>query len=75
MSMPLVTRNSARSSVFRQATEPVDWIDGDLWVDTSQNPPLVKVNDNGTATSLIGANSLITISGNSLELYKWLFGV
>lgn len=75
MNMPLVTRNAARSSVYRQSTEPTDWLDGDLWVDTSQSPPLVKVNDNGTATSLIGAESLITYGGNTFELYKWLFGV
>jgi len=57
--MPLVTRTAVQGNVFREASEPGSWEDGDLWVDTSQNPPRLNVNDNGTATII--ANSIARI--------------
>lgn len=49
--MPLVTRQANTGNLFNQAIEPPDWLDGDLWSDTTANR--VKVNVGGTAT-LIG---------------------
>jgi len=59
--MPLVTRQANQGRLFVDDTEPASWVNGDMWVDTSVSPPLSKINDAGTATSLIGADSEITI--------------
>ena len=71
--MPLVTRQANSGRIFVDDDEPVSWTNGDMWIDTSVSPPLSKINDNGTATSLIGANSEITIGSTTLELDEWLF--
>lgn len=47
--MPLVTRQVNQGNLFVQDSEPQTWNDGDLWVDLGESPPLLKVNDNGTA--------------------------
>ena len=46
--MPLVTRTAVSGNVYRQATEPSDWLNGDLWIDTDNGQAYVNVN--GTAT-------------------------
>ncbi len=51
--MPLVTRTSNQGNVFKEATTP-NWLDGDIWSDTTANN--VKVNVGGVATD-IGATS------------------
>jgi len=71
--MPLVTRQANSGRIFVDDNEPVSWTNGDMWIDTSVTPPLSKINDNGTATSLIGAASEITISSTTNELQEWLF--
>jgi len=48
--MPLVTRQANQGNLFNQATEPPDWLDGDLWSDTTAN--IVKNNVGGTATDI-----------------------
>ena len=48
--MPLVTRNSVQGNLFRQDTEPTNWINGDLWVRTTDGA--VFSNVNGTATAV-----------------------
>jgi len=45
--MPLVTRQADRGQVFNTPTEPPNWLDGDLWSDTTAN--ILKLNDGGTA--------------------------
>lgn len=45
--MPLVTRAGDRGQLFRQATEPGGWLNGDMWVDTDNSN--VAVNRSGTA--------------------------
>ena len=45
--MPLVTRRANQGNLFKQDTEPPDWLNGDLWSDTVTN--LLKLNDGGTA--------------------------
>lgn len=47
--MPLVTRTSVLGNIYKQNTQPVSWVNGDLWIDTSVSPPREYVNDNGTA--------------------------
>ena len=47
--MPLVTRFSNQGQVFKEATTP-NWLDGDLWSDTTTNT--VKVNVAGVATAI-----------------------
>ena len=51
--MPLVTRFSNQGQLFKEATTP-NWLDGDIWSDTTANN--VKVNVGGVATD-IGATS------------------
>ena len=48
--MPLVTRNSEQGNVFRTDTEPPNWVNGDLWVDTDDGT--LYVNVSGTATTV-----------------------
>ena len=48
--MPLVTRQANQGNLFKQATEPPDWQDGDLWSDTTAN--VLKLNDGGTAKGI-----------------------
>ena len=45
--MPLVTRQANQGNLFKTATEPPDWLDGDLWSDTTANQ--LKLNNSGTA--------------------------
>ncbi len=52
--MPLVTRNTEQGNLFKTASEPAGWQDGDLWSDTTAN--LVKVNVSGTATDVGNSN-------------------
>jgi len=49
--MGLFSSPSAAAIVFKQTLEPVGWQDGDLWVDLNENPPIIRINDNGTATT------------------------
>lgn len=46
--MPLVTRQSNLGTLIVEDTEPPNPSDGDIWTDIGQNPPIVKVNDDGT---------------------------
>jgi len=48
--MPLVTRQANQGLIFKQALEPGNWLDGDLWSDTTANR--VKFNNNGTAEDI-----------------------
>ena len=66
--MPLVTRQANQGNLFKQATEPPDWQDGDLWSDTTNN--IVKVNVNGTATALgrLTQDSVIDFNGVDIPI-------
>jgi len=59
--MPLVNRTSLRR-YFVEDIEPNEWVDGDLWVDTSQTSPELFINDNGTAIGILN----LSIDGISL---------
>ena len=48
--MVLVTRSSNQGNLYKQALIPTNWLDGDIWSDTTTNT--VKVNVNGTATEI-----------------------
>jgi len=48
--MPLVTRQANQGRLFVEDTEPADWLDGDLWSDTTAN--ILNRNDNGTAVAV-----------------------
>jgi hypothetical protein len=50
--MPQVTRFALQGNFFKQDTEPNDWVDSDLWADTSQSPPVLNINNNGTALAI-----------------------
>jgi len=53
--MVLVTRQVNQGRLFVEALEPTDWVDGDLWSDTTNN--VLKRNNNGsveTVTRSIG---------------------
>lgn len=50
--MPLVTRQANQGNLFKQTVEPPNWENGDLWSDISTAPPILKINDNGTATEI-----------------------
>lgn len=52
--MPLVSRTSNQGNLYKEATTPPNWLDGDLWSDTTANS--VKVNVGGIATA-VGATS------------------
>lgn len=70
--MPLMN-TVGNSNIFRQSTQPADWQNGDIWIDTSTSPPIPKINDNGTPSSLISGDSDITINGATHDLDEWLF--
>jgi len=48
--MPLVTRQANQGRFFVEDLEPADWLNGDLWSDTTVN--LLKLNNNGTAQTI-----------------------
>ena len=48
--MPLVTRQVNQGNLFKEDIEPSQWLDGDLWSDTTANS--LKLNDNGTAKNI-----------------------
>lgn len=50
--MPLVTRTASQGNLFLQATEPTEWLNGDLWSDITAN--VLKLNVLGTATEIGG---------------------
>ena len=47
--MPLVTRISLQGNLFKQAAEPTDWENADLWCDTDSTPRQLNINNAGTA--------------------------
>ena len=49
---PLVQRLSLQGNFFIEDTEPPNWVDGDLWADTSKSPPILNLNDDGTAVAV-----------------------
>lgn len=53
--MPLVQRAGNQSKIFRQDSEPGDWVDGDVWVDTNDSSKMYTNNDG--AARLVGASS------------------
>jgi len=66
--MPLVTRQANQGRFFVTATEPPDWLDGDLWSDTTTN--ILKLNNSGTAEAVGGS---ITIDTKTQTVENWLF--
>lgn len=52
--MPLVTRNTEQGNVYRTDTEPPNWLNGDIWVDTDDST--MYVNNGGTA-EVVGTNT------------------
>lgn len=54
--MPYVSRTSNIGSLFKQASEPANWVNADLWADTDASPRTLYINNNGTALALgVGA--------------------
>jgi len=50
--MPLVTRTSTQGNLFKQATEPTQWVNADLWSDSDSTPRSLFINNDGTALEL-----------------------
>lgn len=48
--MPLVTRQATQGNLFKQDVEPPNWVDGDLWSDTSNN--ILNRNNNGISEAV-----------------------
>ena len=76
--MPLVQRLSLQGNFFIEDTEPPNWQDGDLWADTSKSPPILNLNDDGTAVA-VGVVELDTTGltqterradGNNITLFS-----
>ena len=42
--MPLVTKTSKFSNVYKQDTEPIGWTNGDIWMDTLNDVTYKNVN-------------------------------
>lgn len=63
--MPLVTRTSGNSTVFRSDTEPSDFTEGNIWIDTSVTPNVLYV-ANGTDYVIQG----IAINDTVISLEK-----
>lgn len=61
--MPLVTRQANQGNLFSQATEPTDWQNGNIWIDTDNAN--VFVNRSGTAVQ-IGVGTL----GTALQILR-----
>lgn len=61
--MPLVTRQVNQGNLFKEATEPAQWEDGDLWSDTTANK--LKINNNGTAVTISSIAQILTFGGNT----------
>lgn len=57
--MPLVTRTASSGNLLVQDTEPANPKDGDLWTDLGQNPPILKLNDNGTFRPVMWSGVLV----------------
>ena len=70
--MPLVTRQANQGNLFKQATEPPDWLDGDLWSDTTDNS--LKLNVSGTATDVgnVSEDLELEINGETFKLGQWV---
>lgn len=47
--MPFVTRTSLQGNIFKQDSEPDNWLNGDLWADTNSTPRHLFINNAGTA--------------------------
>ena len=52
--MPLVTRQANQGNLFNEPTEPPNWLDGDLWSDTTNN--ILNLNNGGSSQS-VGRNT------------------
>ena len=50
--MPLVTRTSVQGNVYKQATEPPSWENGDLWIDTDDGIVYVNIDDTASQVSI-----------------------
>ncbi len=64
--MPLVTRQVNQGNVFKQALEPTDWLDGDLWSDTTSGE--LKLNVSGVAVSVGQLNQDSVIDWNGIDV-------
>lgn len=69
--MPLVTRQVNQGVFFKVANEPADWQNGDIWIDTSQTPPLLNVNDNNTAVIVAPVTDATTVTSRPLTGTVW----
>ncbi len=59
--MPLVTRQVNQGNLFKEALEPTEWLDGDLWSDTTNNT--LQINVDGVATSVSSIIKILTYGG------------
>ena len=70
--MPLVTRQANQGNLFKQATEPPDWLNGDLWSDTTNDS--LKLNVSGTATNVgdVSQDTELEVNGGTFKLGQWV---
>jgi len=50
--MPLVTRKTGQANLFKEAAEPPNWLDADLWADSDSIPARLFINNDGTALEI-----------------------
>jgi len=61
--MPLVTRQVNQGNLFKEAAEPAQWEDGDVWSDTTDNS--LKINVSGVAISVAPISKIMAFGGNT----------
>jgi len=60
--MPLMNQQG-NGHLFIQPVQPVGWLNGDLWIDTSGATYVVNVNNTGVAVGLFSSATSITVAG------------
>ena len=70
--MPLVKRRANQGNLFKQDTEPPDWLNGDLWSDTTDDS--LKLNVSGTATNVgdVSQDTELEVNGGTFKLGQWV---
>lgn len=65
--MPYVTRLSTQGNVYRQATEPTGWLNGDLWIDTDDGSVYVNISGTATLVAPVTASSTTTFTNKTID--------
>ena len=66
--MPLVTRRANQGNLFKQDTEPPEWLDGDLWSDNLTNELFLNIGGTATAIGILNQDSVIDFNGIDIPI-------